>query len=234
MTGTELQDRINKFLETALENISARDYDKAIEKLKAAEVLDTDNPEIIYNLGICYSKKELYNTAITYFERILDLTFTFVEVITVHKLLAYSLLMIKEFNKAREYINRGLKISENDTTLLNMLGYSYEQENRYDEAMEIYKRIIELDNYNYNAYNSLAYITAKNEDDLNTATEYIKKALKNSPENPAYLDTAGFIYMKKGQTELAKKYLKQALNKMPDSAEIKEHINLLLKIDNAG
>ncbi len=233
MSEIELQDKIKQFLDTAILKISIKEYDNAIEKLKAAEVLDEGNPEILYNLGICYCKKELHNTAISYFDRLLALPATFVDLITVNKLLSFSLLMVGKIEEAKIHITDGLKLSRRDVTLLNMLGYLLEQEKKYDEAIDTYKEIVEIDSYNYNAYNSLAYIIAETGGDLKEAMEYAKTAHKSNPENPAYLDTIGYIHMKKGQTDLAKKYLKQALLKMPESKEIKGHINQLLKIDQS-
>lgn len=233
MTEIALQERIKKFMDSALKRISSKDYDSAIEKLKAAEVLDRDNPEILYNLGVCYCRKELYYTSIEYFNRLIDLPYTFVDIVMVNKLLSYSFLMIGNIEEARTYINNGLRQSRMDTALLNMLGYSLEREKKYDEAMNAYREIVEIDKYNYNAYNSLAYIITENNRDLNEALMYAKIALESDPENPAYLDTIGCIYMKKGQTEIAKNYLKKALLKLPDSMEIKSHINQLLKIDKS-
>ena len=230
MSRTDLQERIKTFLNAALEKILIKDFDNAIEKLKAAEVIDINNPEILYNLGICYCKKELFNTAAAYFKRVLSLSFTFIEVITVHKLLSYSLIMAGDIKEAKIFINNGLQISPDDSALMSMLGYVFEQEKNFKEAIDLYLQIIEMDNYNYNAFNSLAYISAEKGDDLNKAMEYAKTALMGNPANPAYIDTIGYIYLKKGQPDLAKKYLKQALQKMPNSREIKEHINLLLKI----
>ncbi len=231
MTTTDLQDRIKQFLDTAIAKISVRDYDNAIEKLKAAEVLDENNPEILYNLGVCYCKLELFKTAVTYFKRVLTLSFAFVDIITVYKLLSYSLIMAEEFAEAVQSIDEGLELSRNDITFMSFLGFAYDKEKKYEEAINVYKDIIELDTYNYTAYNSLAYIIARSGGDLKEAMEYAKSALKSNPENPAYIDTIAYIHMKKGQTELAKKYFKQAFQKMPESAEIKEHINELLKID---
>lgn len=230
MSRSDLHERIKAFLNAALDKISIKDFDNAIEKLKAAEVIDINNPEILYNLGICYCKKELFNTAVTYFKRVLSLSFTFIEVITVYKLLSYSLIMAGDLKEAKIIIKKGLNIAPDDTSLMSMMGYAYEQEKNYTEALDLYLQIIEIDNYNYNAHNSLAYIMTEKGDDLNKAMEYAKTALKGNPANPAYIDTIGYIHLKKGRTDLAKKYLKQALQKMPDSKEIKEHVNQLLKI----
>ena len=231
MSKTDLNERINKFLNSALANISAKDYDSALEKLTAALALDKENPEILYNLGICYCRKQLYNSAISYLEKVRNLPLTFIDVQTVIKMLSYSLIMSGDYSRAKTTINDGLKISKEDTTLLNMLGFILEKENRINDALNIYKTIIDIDKDNPNAYNSCAYIICETNGDLNEALAYVRKALKYNPENPAYLDTMGCIQMNRGHLDIAKRYLKKALEKLPDSKEIKEHINRLLKIN---
>jgi tetratricopeptide (TPR) repeat protein len=230
MTSPDLHERIKKFLNSALRKISAKDYDSAIEKLMAAEVLDKDNPEILYNLGVCYCKKELFNSAATYFKKVIGLPLTFVDILTVIKMLSYSLIMAKDMEQAKKYVNDGLKKSVNDTILLNMKGFVLEKEKKYNEALDTYKTIIDIDNKNSNAYNSAAYIISTVNGDINEALTYSRNALKHNPENPAYLDTMGFIQIKKGQIDIAKRFLKKALEKLPQSKEIKDHVNLLLKI----
>lgn len=230
MSDIDLHEKIKKFLDSALKKISEKEFDKAISELESAEILDRNNPEILYNLGICYCKNESYDKAIIYFKKLLDLPFTFVDVIMVYKLLSYSLIKTGNLNQAWAYLNDGLKLSRGDTTILNMIGYSFEQENKLNEAEAIYREIIEIDEFNFNAYNSLAYIIARNQGNLNEAQKYINTALESNPDNPAYLDTQGYIYIKKGHDDLAKKYLKKALMNSPDSAEIRDHINQLLKI----
>jgi tetratricopeptide (TPR) repeat protein len=232
MAKTELNERIQKFLNSALKKITSRDYDSALEKLTAALALDKDNPEILYNLGICYCKKHLFNSAIIYFKKVRDLPLTYVDILTVIKMLSYSLIMAQDFAQAKNYIMEGLKTAKDDTVLLNMQGFILEKENNFIEAINTYKMIIEIDNNNSNAYNSAAYNISETDGDLNEALTYARNALKHNPENPAYLDTMGCIQMKRGHVDIAKRYLKKALEKLPDSKEIKDHINRLLKINS--
>jgi len=63
---------LNSLRKTALDNLFTRDYDSAIGELKKAEMIDRDNPEILFNLGISYSRKGLYKTASEYFQRVLS------------------------------------------------------------------------------------------------------------------------------------------------------------------
>jgi len=78
--------------------------------------------------------------------------------------------------------------------------------------------------------NSLGYILADCDVDLDRAEELCKKALSFLPNYYAYLDSLGWIYYKKGNLKLAKKYLKKAYQKNPNSEEIKKHIAKLLDI----
>ncbi|HNV47897.1 MAG TPA: tetratricopeptide repeat protein [Spirochaetota bacterium] len=231
MSEVDLTTRIRGFLKSALTNLESRRYDRALADLMAAEGLDRDNPEVLYNLGVACCRSGDYRRSISYFRRVLDLPFTFVDVITVNKLLAFAQIQLGETEPAARDIANILKLSPDDVTLLNMLGYCHERAQRYREALAAYNRIIEIDRHNYNAYNSLAYIIATLNGDLNRALKFAKTALDASPENPAYLDTIGFVYMKKGNPDLARKNFKKALSKLPDSAEIREHLNQLLELE---
>ncbi len=230
MSEIDINLRIRKFLNSALANFYGRDYEKAIENLKAAEVLDQNNPEILYNLGVAYCRQGLHNTSIEYFQKILNLPSGSADIITIYKLLTYSQIIIEKYKEAVNTVKEGLKLSPQDTVLLSMYGYCLEKMNFYNDAIDVFMEIIEIDNENYNAYNSLAYLYAVSGKNLNSALKYAKTALESNPENASYLDTMGYVYLKKGNANLSKNCLTKALSKQPDSEEIKKHINELLKI----
>ncbi|MFC1670091.1 tetratricopeptide repeat protein [Spirochaetota bacterium] len=230
MTDIDLNEKVRQFLKLATENFVIQNFEHAIRDLKAAEVLDKDNPEILYNLGVNYSRLGLYKTSIEYFEKLLNLPSAFVEALVVKKLLAYAYINIKEFKKAQKILDDVVKLSPSDTVAYNMKGYCLEKQDNWKNAIKVYRLIIDIDDNNFNAYNSLAYLISKNNGDLDESLEYSKKAHESNNKNPAYIDTLGFVYLKRGNREMAKKFLGRALELKPFSVEIKEHINELQRL----
>lgn len=232
MGGRELNEKIRAFLESSLEKFYAEDYEESIRDLKAAESIDKNNPEILYNLGVSHASLGLHKTAIIYFKRIVDLPLTFVDIQSVKKLMAYSYINLKEYELAEECLGDVIKLSPEDTGAHGMMGYSLEKRKDYSSAINVYKLILDIDKKNANACNSLACILAESGRNLDNALKLAKFALKSSPENPAYLDTVGFVLMKKGNLDSAYTFLKKASEKRPVSAEIKTHLDELERLKN--
>lgn len=230
METEDINLRIRGLITSAVKSIGSQKYENAIEDLKAAEVLDSDNPEVLYNLAISYAKQGLHKTAVNYYQKLLDLPLEFVELRTVKKMLSYSLILGEEYDKALSVIGQILKTTPADTTALSLSGYCYEKLGRVDDAIASHRRVIDAEPSSLNSCNSLAFLLARRGADLDEALSLARKALDAEPQNPAYCDTIGYIYMKRRQPELAKKFLKQALERLPSSIEIRSHLSELLKI----
>ncbi len=233
MSGTELQQKINDYIASSLSNFVVRNYEDAVRDLKSAEMLDRNNPEILYNLGVAYAQMGLYKTSIKYLLRVLDLPYTFVDILNVKKVIAYVYIKVKEFQKAAACLDELSKVLNRDISLYNMKGYCLEKQKKYFEAIKIYKHVINLDDNNYNAYNSLAYLFALTGRDLNSAKEYAERSYRSNKNNGAYLDTLGYVLLKMGDLKSAEKYLNKAKMIMPFSEEIDGHIKeLRLALNN--
>jgi tetratricopeptide (TPR) repeat protein len=230
MTIADIQQQIDDYLSSSLGKLMMGNYDDAVRELKAAESLDSNNPEILYNLGICYSRMGLFNTAVTYFEKIINLPSTFVEVLTVYKILAFIYIKREDFSRAHTLLSHILKYTENDTETLNMKGFCLEKQGKYSESIKAYEQVVNLESENLTACNSLAYIYALEGGDLDRALNLIKRALDKNDKNPAYIDTAGFIYLKKGDLHKAAEMITEAYSLSPFSPEIVEHYELIKKL----
>lgn len=224
MSDTGINEKIESFLESALEKFLVNDYNEAIRDLKAAEVLDKENPQILYNLGVNYSRLGLHKTACLYFEKITALPFGFVDILSVKKLFAFSLIHLSDYSRAEKILNEVLDSSKGDVTALGMKAFCYERTKNYFEAMKLYKLIIELDKSNFNAYNSCAYILALTGKNIEEAYKLSYAAYNFDKNNPAYMDTLGYICLKMGDLPEAERLLEEAARLLPFNEEIKSHL----------
>ncbi len=234
MSETPLQNKIDGFLESALKRFMVKDYDSAIRELKAAEVLDSDNPEILYNLGINYCRMGLDKTAIGYFKKLLTLDHAFIDALEVKKLIAYALIHIREYGESETYLDQVLDLVPSDLAAMNMKAYCLEMQGRHAEALHLYGSIIELDKKNFNAYNSIAYIMATTGGDPRQALRFARIAHDANKEYPAYMDTLGYVYLKMGDLDRAGEYLQAALERAPFSETIKGHLDELKTMRNSA
>ena len=222
--------KIDEITRSALERFFVKDYHNAISELKSAEVIDRDNPEILYNIGIAYCRIEFYNAAIEYFNRVLSLKLQFVDSMQVKKLIAYSLIKMEKYSKALEYLNQIDSPSLKDIQIMSMAGYCYEKKGDYEKALQLHKDILKIDKKNLNSVNACAYIMAHLNIDLENALKLANYACSIERNNPAFLDTLGFALIKAGKIKEAEIYLKKAEQIMPFSEDIKNHLEELKKL----
>lgn len=89
------------------------------------------------------------------------------------------------------------------------------------------QQIIAADAENANALNALGYTLADRTDRYAEALGYIEKAYQLKPEEPAILDSLGWVHYRLGHFEMARDYLRQALAAFNDG-EIAAHLGEVL------
>jgi tetratricopeptide (TPR) repeat protein len=92
------------------------------------------------------------------------------------------------------------------------------------EAEEAFKTCIELYPDADQALNYLAYLWAEADQNADQAMDYVTRALKIKPKNPAYIDTLAWVHYRQGNYAAARDELKKALEIMPDDPTINEHM----------
>ena len=85
------------------------------------------------------------------------------------------------------------------------------------------RAILVRDPNNATALNALGYTLADKPDRIDEAYELIARALELDPEEPAILDSMGWVLFRKGEFERAIDYLKQAYAAFPDP-EVASHL----------
>ncbi len=107
--------------------------------------------------------------------------------------------------------------------LYSALGYTYEQQKQYKNAIEAYRHAIELDRDNLDAIRGLAQ-NLLNDGQAEAALEQYKVIADANPEDAQTYVRIAEIYRKQGKFDLALESLKKAESMVQDSVEVPYNI----------
>ena len=96
-----------------------------------------------------------------------------------------------------------------------------------DAAEQDLKNIIQHEPENARALNALGYTLADRTTRYQEALQYIEQAIKLTPDDPAVIDSMGWVQFKLGNLEKAREYLQKAYDQTSD-AEIAAHLGEVL------
>ncbi|QGT78505.1 tetratricopeptide repeat protein [Guyparkeria halophila] len=97
-------------------------------------------------------------------------------------------------------------------------------------AISVLRELIERDPEHAPALNALGYTLADEDRSLDEAEDLIGRALHIDPDNPAYLDSLGWLKYRQGDVQAALKALRSAYRSAPN-AEIGAHLGEVLWVD---
>ena len=101
----------------------------------------------------------------------------------------------------------------------------FERQKKYDEAEDLFRKMLDSDPENGGVLNYLGYMLANNGVKLDEALAMIKKAVDMEPANGAYLDSLGWAYFKLGKYDLAEDNLiKASQHEMGSDPTVQEHL----------
>ncbi|RDH81439.1 MAG: hypothetical protein DIZ80_15250 [endosymbiont of Galathealinum brachiosum] len=133
------------------------------------------------------------------------------------------LRLVSRNREAYSLYNTALAISPENTDLLYARALTAEKLDMLDVTESDLKMVIMHEPENASALNALGYTLADRTTRLNEAREYILKAAQLLPDDPAILDSLGWVYFRLGQYEESIKWLSKAFENLQD-AEIAAHL----------
>jgi Flp pilus assembly protein TadD len=110
----------------------------------------------------------------------------------------------------------------------SMMTYLFELQNRKQEAKSQARRNLELRPEDPDAMNNLAYLLADTGDSLDQALKLARKAVAKAPDNGAFADTLGFIYLKKNRNDDALDIFLNLARKYPREVIVHYHLGMAL------
>lgn len=225
------QKEIDNFIQIAQKDLMENRVQSSIRGLYKVLELDPDNLEVHYLLGLALIKEERFQEAETHLLRVTGSEFSYLYSNHAHLLLGYLYARQKQYPRAEKAFRTSLQSNFNNHLACAALGHVCFKQGRMADARAYLEQALEINPEGANARNSYAYILCEDGEDPEMALREANAALKQDPHNPAFLDTLGWIYYKKGKEELARETLKRALELAPDSEEIKEHLRRVLAIE---
>ncbi|MCG6863048.1 MAG: tetratricopeptide repeat protein [Chromatiaceae bacterium] len=138
-----------------------------------------------------------------------------------------TLAEVNRLREAMDVYDEALEAFPGNPDLLYARGLHALSLNRLDIMESDFRTIIAKDPNNADALNALGYSLADQTDRYTEALSYIERALALKPEEPAVLDSMGWVQFRLGKPEEALEYLRKALAVMPD-AEIAAHLGEVL------
>lgn len=136
-------------------------------------------------------------------------------------------LSTQNYAKAAESLTEASALPARQSLKANIrgsLGDAYAGLEDWNSAFKNYEKSLELDPENPGILNNYAYYLSLLKKELPKAEEMALRALKIEPENPSFLDTAGWIYFQKGELQEARKYIRAAIDTGQASATVLEHM----------
>ena len=103
---------------------------------------DPSNPELLYNLAICCARTGNYKKCITVLNDLIIKSIKYIDIDNVYRLMIFSNIQLKEFDKALETTDERLKINLGDIRLLSFRAHILEKTSKLNDSIQIHKNIL--------------------------------------------------------------------------------------------
>jgi tetratricopeptide (TPR) repeat protein len=148
-------------------------------------------------------------------------------VATPYRNLAKVRLALDDADGAIAALKQGTNAAENSEPLRLSLALLYERIGQADSAIKAYENLLEVDSKSIMAINNLAMLLVsyrEDEQSLAKAKELIRHI--EQTDNPAYLDTIGWVHYRLNNFDKALHPLNRAVEKVPDSPLLRYHLGM--------
>jgi tetratricopeptide (TPR) repeat protein len=203
-----------------------KQYDKAIEWYEQVHVGDYQfdaRLRIADMLGLSGRTDE----AIEYLDSMLQGSQSNGSLVRIYVAKGELLRVARRYEDAMEVFNTALEIVPGNSDLLYARALVAERLGRIDQLEADLKIILKTEPDNAHALNALGFTLADQTDRYEEAYGYLKRAIEIMPEDPAIIDSLGWVYYRMGNYDEAIRLLRTALSRF-DDAEIAAHLGEVL------
>jgi tetratricopeptide (TPR) repeat protein len=202
----------------------ARDYDKALERSKAAvEEFPKSRPvvsmraTVLAETGDAAAGAQSLRKLLDGGEQDRDIYLSLAQIYEKGKM----------YDKAVEAAQSAEKLAKTDREKIAVwftYGSVLERAKKFDEAEAKFNQVLQLDPDNAATLNYLGYMLADLNRRVDDAHDMIQKALDLDPDNGAYLDSLGWVYYRQERFELAERLLVRSLEQFKQDPVVHSHL----------
>lgn len=141
-----IQERVNVLLMLGYLNCKLKDFNKAINHLKACLKFDEKNSKAYSCLGYCFSETKDFKKALEFFKKGLELD---KENINLKNSVGYTILELDgDVNEALSLINSAVQVNPKNPAFLDSLAWAHFKSNRFAMALDtiVQAKTFALDN----------------------------------------------------------------------------------------
>lgn len=196
--------------------------DKALNSYLLATALKAQ-PTLFNNIGRLYFLQGKRNEAIQYFQKAIKENPAFV---TARQNLAIAYRATGELEKAASEWNEIIKLQPDNFDAMLELADVFVDLKRYDEALELCKKVIAKDSKKAAARVLVGYIYYTR-GELGLAWDEYRRATELDPKNPDAWNGLGAVYERQGKLQEAERCYQRALEVDPEHKAARENLERL-------
>ena len=198
-------------------------HEKAFSRLEAELARSHGAPGVRYLLATTALQNGRYDVAIENFRALSN---QMPNSIDAQMKLADVFRLKGDVHNAIVTLQKAAVLQPKDPRPASLLPFLLEMENRAQDAKQVVRRALAQRPDDANAMNNLAYLLAQTGDSLDEALKLAHKAVSKAPNNPAYLDTLGYVYLKRDQNDDALEIFNNLIRKYPDDPACAYHTGM--------
>jgi tetratricopeptide (TPR) repeat protein len=143
--------------------------------------------------------------------------------IQLYVVLAQRAIEESDLGESQRIVNDALDEYPGDTSLRYAQALLYQEQGRLRRAVSALESLVSEQPDDAGLLNALGYLLTDELDRHEEARGYIQRALAGEPDNPAIIDSMGWVLFNLGEYEAALEYLERAYRLFPDP-EVAAHI----------
>lgn len=203
-------------------------FNEALSDYNEALRIKPESKYAYNNIGCLYKDNEKQQEAIDYYVKAIELD-TDNSFVNSYNNIADCFIDLKDYDKAFEYYNLGMNVMPQQDSLYSNKGLLLKKIGRYNEAIEEFKKAIELDDKNTEYLENIAE-TYEFIGCVDRAYNYYLKIVELNPSHSQVYDRLARIETEKKQYKKAIEFMKKQIKVDPDEYEYQIKLGKLYKL----